>query len=223
MCQVQNRMDIKGLDVEVKKPEYEVSESYFQNHRPEMLRFVPPGASAVLDIGCGAGAFAQMLKSERKAEVWGLELVADVAQEAARKLDRVIIGDIEVDDIALPDEYFDCIICNDVLEHLVDPWRVLRWLRHKLKADGKIVASVPNVRFFPVLKELLLHKRWEYKSQGVLDRSHLRFFTMVAVRDMFESSGYRVHTLEGINKCDFSWKFRLMNKVFLNHLDDMRY
>ena len=201
----------------------EMSKAYFQQRRPEMLKFVPKSAVRILDVGCGAGDFAEMLKVERKAEVWGIELIPVAAQKAARKLDRVFTGNIEDDEMALPDEYFDCIICNDVLEHMVDPWRVLRRLRPKLSKKGAIVASIPNIRFYLVMKELLLLKEWEYKDQGVLDRTHLRFFTIKSIRSMFDGSGYRVEVLEGINKYRFSWKFRLINKIFFGSLDDMFY
>ena len=201
----------------------ETSETYFHHSRPEMLRFVPPGISTLLDIGCGAGDFGQILKTERNAEVWGIELNPEVANKAAHKLDRIFAGNIETDEISLPDGYFDCIICNDVLEHLVDPWRVLSRLRSTLRKNGVIVASIPNIRFYLVMKELIMNKQWEYKNQGVLDRTHLRFFTVSGVRTLFETSGYRVITLEGINQYDFSWKFRLMNRISLNRLNDMRY
>ncbi|MBI5237012.1 MAG: class I SAM-dependent methyltransferase [Deltaproteobacteria bacterium] len=209
--------------VEAKRLEGEKSQTYYHHSQQEMLRFVPQGISTILDIGCGAGEFGHTLKTERNAEVWGIELVPDVARKAANKLDRVSAGNIETDEISLPDGYFDGIVFNDVLEHLVDPWQVLRRLRPKLRENGVIVASIPNMRHFHVLKELIIHKQWEYKDQGVLDRTHLRFFTVKGVKDLFETSGYRVVTLEGIDRCDFSWKFKLLNGVLLNRLEDTRY
>lgn len=196
---------------------------YYQHGREEMLRFVPSGATTILDIGCGAGEFGRILKTRRGSEVWGVELVPEVASVAAGKLDRVFAGNIETGEITLPDGYFDCVICNDVLEHMVDPWRVLSMLRSKLRANGVVVSSIPNIRYFQILKDLVVRKKWEYKDNGVLDRTHLRFFTVNGVRDLFETSGYQVVTLEGIDKCDFSWKFKLLNGMLLNRLDDTRY
>lgn len=199
------------------------TKAYYQHGREEMLCFVPSGATTVLDIGCGAGEFGRLIKTRIGAQVWGIELVKEVADEAALKLDRVLAGNIETGELELPDGYFDCVICNDVLEHLVDPWQVLGMLRSKLRANGVVIASIPNMRYFQVLKDLLVRKRWEYRDNGILDRTHLRFFTVNGVRELFETSGYKIGTLEGIDKCDFSWKFRLLNLILLNRLDDTRY
>jgi len=207
----------------VKGREHLKTKAYYQHGREEMLRFVPPDATTILDIGCGSGEFGRILKNRRGAEVWGIELVKEVADEAALKLDRVLAGNIETGELELPDGYFDCVICNDVLEHLIDPWRVLGMLRKKLRTNGVVVASIPNMRYFQVLKDLVVRKRWEYRDNGILDRTHLRFFTVNGVRELFETSGYSVGTLEGIDRCDFSWKFKLLNRVLLNRLDDTRY
>ena len=196
---------------------------YYAHQRREMLGYIHATARTILEVGCGAGDFGATLKRELNAEVWGIELVPAAAERAARRLDRVVAGNLETDEIHLPDEYFDCIVCNDVLEHLADPWRVVRLLRAKLKRDGVMVASLPNVRFYLVMKELFIHKRWEYRDQGVLDRTHLRFFTFGTARELFEQGGYRLETIEGINAYDFSWKFRLLNRVLLNGLNDMRF
>lgn len=196
---------------------------YYRHQRREMLGYIPAAARTILEVGCGSGDFGAMLKNERHAEVWGIELASTAAERAAQRLDRVLACNIEADDVPLPEGYFDCIVCNDVLEHLVDPWRVLRRFRANLKQEGLIVASIPNVRFYLLLRDLLLRKRWEYRDQGVLDKTHLRFFTDGTIREMFESSGYQVLAIEGINAYDFSWKFRLLNRMLLNRLDDMRF
>jgi 2-polyprenyl-3-methyl-5-hydroxy-6-metoxy-1,4-benzoquinol methylase len=196
---------------------------YYRHERREMLGFIPHTARSILEVGCGAGDFGSILKSERKAEVWGIELIPEVAKKASLKLDRIMVGNIETGDMPLPDGYFDCIVFNDVLEHLTDPWRVLSRLKANLTQNGLVVASIPNVRFYLVMKELFCSKRWEYKDAGVLDRTHLRFFTESGIRQMFESTGYRIVTLEGIRAYDFSWKFRLLNRLFFKGLEDMRY
>lgn len=210
----------------MEKPDYSTDKhlrEYYRHQRREMLGFIPTTARSILEIGCGAGDFGETLKSERNAEVWGIELIPEAAEKASLKLDRIMSGNIETDEIPLPNGYFDCIVCNDVLEHLTDPWRVLSRLQANLTQNGVVVASIPNIRYYLVMKELLLNKRWQYKDHGVLDRTHLRFFTESGIRELFESSGYRIVALEGINARDFSWKFRLLNRLFLNGLDDMRY
>ncbi|MHB8493940.1 MAG: class I SAM-dependent methyltransferase, partial [Casimicrobiaceae bacterium] len=98
---------------------------YFQAARSEMLRFVPVDVSRVLEVGCGAGTFGMVLKSKRPVEVVGIEAESDVAALARSRLDRVIVGDVELRDPDVPNGYFDALVFNDVLEHLRDPWAVL--------------------------------------------------------------------------------------------------
>ncbi len=93
----------------------------------------------------------------------------------------------------------DCIVFNDVLEHTVDPWSVLRETKRHLNVGGCVVASIPNVRYLPVLIDLIFRSRWEYVDEGVLDRTHLRFFTRSTIEEMFASSGLKIARLEPIN------------------------
>ena len=71
------------------------------------------------------GGVETELKKRTNREVWGIEIISQCAEKAKERLDRVMVGDIEIDDFDLPNDYFDCIICNDVLEHLKDPWSIL--------------------------------------------------------------------------------------------------
>lgn len=118
---------------------------------------------------------------------------------------------------------FDCLVCNDVLEHLRDPWATLATLRRYLVPGGYLVASLPNVRFSEVVKDLLFGKRWEYQERGVLDRTHLRFFTESSSRSLAESAGFTVLKTQGINGIRYSWKLGLLNFVLFGALSDMRY
>jgi len=202
---------------------YGVKPNDYYGNREEMLRFIPHGVSKALDVGCGEGDFGKVLKSESSVEVWGLEMFKDVAEKARGKLDKVIVADIENEEVKLPENYFDCIIFNDVLEHFRSPWCVLDKLKKNLNADGVIVASIPNVRYFKNIKRLVLGKEWEYVDSGILDRTHLRFFTYKSIERMFQESGYDVITLAGINSEKFTLKFGLLNRLLLNALDDMQY
>ena len=164
----------------------------------EMLPFIPSSVKRLLDLGCNKGAFGFLVKSMFGSEVWGIELDKDFAAMAEKQLDTVIIGDINLVINDLPDHYFDCISCNDVLEHLVDPYSVLTKLKSKLTPDGVIVCSIPNVRYWDNLKNLLLRKQWKYMDHGILDRTHLRFFTELSLRDTFESLDFDIVRMEGI-------------------------
>ena len=140
--------------------------------RPEMLVYVPESAKRIIDIGCGEGGFGKLIKGRQDSEVWGLERDPAAASAAKRMLDRVVCGDAVTNVEQLPDAYFDCIVCNDILEHLVAPEDFLRLLKAKLSPDGNIICSIPNVRYFFVLYDLVIKKRWEYQDAGVLDRTH---------------------------------------------------
>ncbi len=196
---------------------------YYQWSRAEVLPFVPREVSKVLEVGCGEGRFGLAIKQTRNAEVWGIETVPEVAQQAAQRLDKVLLGDVEHDHLELPSEYFDCIIFNDVLEHLTYPWAVLKILRDALQTSGYVVASIPNIRYYPILKALVLHKEWDYTRDGTLDRTHFRFFTQRSIPKFFQDSGYELVRMEGINPLELSWKLNLAFKFLGGAIDDTRY
>jgi 2-polyprenyl-3-methyl-5-hydroxy-6-metoxy-1,4-benzoquinol methylase len=192
--------------------------------RKEMLKFIPKDVHKILDIGCGDGYFGQLCKQYFNAEVCGVELNKFEAEKAVNKLDKVLIGNIELNNLCIPERYFDCIVFNDVLEHLQYPWIILSNMKKYLKVNGYVVASIPNIRYYSNLKNLLFHKSWEYVEWGgVMDKRHLRYFTVNSIDNMFTRCGYNILTLEGINGIDFSWKLKLLNKILNNHLNDIRY
>jgi len=193
---------------------------YFEYARPEMLDFVPAGAKTVLEIGCGRAGFAALLKQRGAVQVTAIEAHAESAALARPRVDRLLDLPIEQALPLLAGEQFDCIVLNDVLEHLVDPWQVLRDLRGVLAPDGRLVASLPNVRYLPVFKDYVLRGQWQYQKDGVLDRTHLRFFSCTAMRELFESSGLEMERIEGINPTAVSWKFHLANLFARGSLKD---
>ncbi|NQT50312.1 class I SAM-dependent methyltransferase [Candidatus Kuenenbacteria bacterium] len=197
-------------------------EEYFTQTRPEMLDFIPKSAKKILDVGCGSGLFSEQLKKNWDPEIWGVELDKDAAELAKDKIDKVLVGDIFqlLDD--LPGKYFDCIIFNDLLEHLADPYRLLLKMKEKLTTNGIIVCSLPNVRYFPTLMDLLIKKQWKYEDAGILDKTHLRFFTQKSIIDMFNLLDYKIIKMEGINAIT-SWKFALLNILSLGYLTDTKY
>ncbi len=196
---------------------------YYLHARPEMLEHIPAGVRKVLDVGCGAGSFGQAVKTRFQAEVWGIEVSKEAGRKAEEVLDRVLVGNIESGELPLPRGYFDCIVFNDVLEHLQNPWQALARLRDSLKDEGYVVASIPNVRFYRNMRDLVFRKKWEYTDAGLMDRTHLRFFTCSTMKDMFEKSGYEVVYIKGLKGKRNLWKLSVLNVLLFNLLDDMKY
>ena len=204
--------------------DYEVKQaSYFAHRRPEMAALVPAHVKRLLDIGCGEGAFGAGLLAKRPdLEIWGIEPTPS-AQAAASRLTKVFHGGVEGVLAQLPDGYFDCITFNDVLEHLVDPWETLRALRPKIAPSGVVLASIPNLRHLPVMKSLVLKGDFEYMDEGVLDRTHLRFFTQQSMRRLLNESGYAVTRMQGLNWTRFPFALSLLNRLSSRSLEDMHY
>ena len=144
------------------------------------------------------------------------------AELAGARLDEVHELKLGETDLAFLGQ-FDAIVCNDVLEHLYDPWKVLADVRPLLRPNGCVVASIPNIRYYPVFSELIVDADWHYKEDGVMDWTHIRFFTRKSLCRLFESSGYRITRLEGLNATSFGFKWNLINKLTRGRLDDTRY
>ncbi len=212
-----------------KPPGYESKPAdYFEQARSEMLPFVPVGCKRVLDVGCGKGNFGELLKQSRTIEVWGIEPVATAATEAASKLDRVIGGACLSREAGLPLENFDAIFFNDVLEHLFDPAAALRLAATLLKPGGVIIASIPNFRQFMTVWEVMIQGEWRYRDSGILDRTHLRFFTKKSILALLADSDLKVDRIEGINAnwggTSRKWLcHKIVNGLTLNAIEDMRY
>jgi 2-polyprenyl-3-methyl-5-hydroxy-6-metoxy-1,4-benzoquinol methylase len=186
------------------------------------MPLVPKSAKRVLELGCGDGAFARAFRQGRQVEYWGIELESEAANRASAHLDKVFSKRVEDALAELPNAYFELLICNDVLEHLPNPEETLRALREKLAPKGQLFLSVPNVRFLPVLLQLLLKKDWRYEDAGVLDRTHLRFFTEKSLRRFVAESGFELISLQGINSRS-NWLFQVANFCSLGSLTDTQY
>jgi len=162
---------------------------YYAFTRPEVQRLVGRRARRVLDVGCAQGNVGAGIKERQGAEVWGIETDPAAAAIAGKRLDRVIATPVEEAMSELPDGYFDAIVLADVLEHLADPAAVLSGLARKLTANGELVVSLPNVAHWSVVQDLL-QGRWNYQDAGILDRTHLRFFTRKTALELFTAAGF---------------------------------
>lgn len=198
--------------------------NYYQNLRPEMLDFIPADSRRLLDVGCGEGYFAQQFKQARNAEVWGIEVVEARARVAVGRLDKVLVGDIATLIPQLPVSFFDAVVFNDVLEHLLDPFDVLARIKTCLTPRGVVVSSIPNIRYYPTFYDLLAYCEWEYEESGILDSTHLRFFTERSIRKMYERLGYEVLRHEGINKLEqLPRRFWIANALANRRFLDMQF
>jgi 2-polyprenyl-3-methyl-5-hydroxy-6-metoxy-1,4-benzoquinol methylase len=185
--------------------------------RAELLSFVPQAARSLLDIGCGSGAFGRLLRSQRPGmELWAIEPDPDSAQAAADAFDHVLVG--KFPDERLPSGRFDLVLCADVLEHMAEPENALHAAAKAATRDGIMVASIPNVRHWrTVVWPLLRHGTWTYTERGILDRTHLRFFTRRSMRDFFTGNGWSVESVTGINMIR---RERLLSAVSAHLIDD---
>lgn len=187
-------------------------EFYFSCVRQDIIALVPKGGNKVLEIGCAAGGTLLELKKTGKAsQIIGMDVV-DLSQHKA--LDKFIKGNIEVIDLPYKD-YFDVIICADVLEHLVDPWATLAKIKGYLKKDGKIILSVPNFREIKTVVKVI-RGDFGYEDFGVLDKTHLRFFAKKNIIDMARGCGLEIERVS----TDMSRNRRLLNALTLGLFKD---
>jgi 2-polyprenyl-3-methyl-5-hydroxy-6-metoxy-1,4-benzoquinol methylase len=166
-----------------------------------IVEFVGRG-KRVLDVGCAAGDLARVL-AERGCGVTGIEIDPEAAHQAEKHCERVVIGDVEELDLSemLGGEAFDVIVFGDMLEHLKNPLRTLDRLKPFLRSEGYLVASIPNVAHGSV-RLALMQGKFQYSQLGLLDDTHLRFFTRESVEQLFEDAGFLItglkRTLRGI-------------------------
>lgn len=188
-----------------------------KNKRDDFFALIPDSANKILDVGCADGSWVK--RSQKTGlEVVGIEHDEKFQIEASRNLQRVILGDVENLELPYPEGYFDCIIYADVLEHLKDPYMILDTQKKYLNIDGCVVASIPNIRYYKVILRLILAGVWDYMPSGILDKTHLRFFTLLNIKELFENAGY--HILEIKRNVVASSGFKFLNFLLFNKLKD---
>jgi 2-polyprenyl-3-methyl-5-hydroxy-6-metoxy-1,4-benzoquinol methylase len=204
---------------------------YADNPRDEVVPFLPDGVRSALDVGCGRGGFGRSLRRRYGpgAHLVGVEPVPEQAAAARRAegFDEVVDGYFP-DALEGRDDQFDLVTYNDVLEHIVDPAATLRATVAHLTPTGRVVAAIPNVAYAPVVLDLV-RNRWEYTDQGILDRTHLRFFTRASSIALFEENGFAVEACGGINSIAKRWDTdplgprRAAKRLLARSLGDHRY
>lgn len=201
-------------------------ENYADTARDELHLLLPDSFRTVLDVGCHSGIFIDGL-SKRYAglETWGIEPDPIAADIARNRCQHFFQGTIEEQITNLPKGHFDLICFNDVLEHIYDPSAVLRQIVELglLTENGRIVACIPNVRYISNLYNLLFNKDWKYRESGVLDFTHIRFFTYKSMIRLFTDAGFEVERSEGIHRYGRKIPFAILNLATCFAFSDCEY
>jgi len=175
-------------------------EDYFENPRLDLIEMMDRAPETILEIGCGIGTTCVAIRNRYPAcKTIGIDIDEKSIQKASLVIDKAIVADIEkteLSELGIEEESLDYILYGDVLEHFENPWDILRKHKKYLKADGQILASIPNIRHNSVLVSLL-YGRWTYASSGILDVTHLRFFTLREIKRLFRSAGLYIYDIKG--------------------------
>lgn len=200
------------------------SSGYFENIKSNLLDLIPNNLKDgnLLEIGAAGGNTLIYAKKNGYAKnIYGIELCKlDNSNQDNKFINDFIIGNVEEIDIPYEENYFDVILCGDVLEHLIDPYSIVLNLKKYLKKDGVLIASIPNIRKISVLYTIFIKGDFKYEESGTLDRTHLRFFTKKNMIELFEHNGYSVVSIIAGDKCNtikYLKQFRLFRllKCFL--------
>jgi SAM-dependent methyltransferase len=164
------------------------SHAYFEFPRMEIAPLLPDRIDRVLEIACGDGATCKWLRAHGTVRyAVGIDLMPDAAGRAESVFDVALSGNVET--MEFPAGTFDLILALDVLEHLIDPWQVVRRLQTMLNPGGTMIVSIPNITHYSICIPMFLRGQWSYTDEGLLDRTHLRFFTRRTAVDLVTGSG----------------------------------
>jgi 2-polyprenyl-3-methyl-5-hydroxy-6-metoxy-1,4-benzoquinol methylase len=199
-------------------------DNYYRADRAEMVHFLPKEYTRVLEIGCAEGGFSKYLKDS--SEIWGCESNEDAALAASDRISKVLVGKYDQVVENIPNEYFDLVICNDVIEHMEDHDWFFDSISNKIRSDGFLVGSIPNVRHIRNLYSLIILKDWQYQDFLTLDRTHLRWFTKKSLLRTLAQHNFHVEEFQGINgtaKRLFKIFFFIFNVLTLGQHSDIQH
>lgn len=197
--------------------------SYFTSARMDLIELLPRcKTNKILELGAGTGETLLAAKSLGLAsEVVGIDLVKiENSNQSNPDINKFIIGNIESLDLELEENYFDVIICADVLEHLVEPLLVIKKISKHLKMGGIFISSIPNIRHYTVMRSILVYGDFDYEDGGILDKTHLRFFCRKNVIKIFQENGYDVIKIK-TNMGGYGLKHKLLNNITFGVFKDL--
>lgn len=174
--------------------------NYYVHARQEVAPLIPVKNARILEIGCGAGGTIAFLKS-RGLCGWaaGVEIIPGPAEQAKNVMEYVWQENIETFELPLENGSVDVILCLDVLEHLVDPWSVVKKLTPLLASGGVFIASIPNIRHYSAWGDIVMNGKFEYQDAGIMDRTHMRFFTRQSIIGLATCSGLKLDHIEDLH------------------------
>jgi predicted TPR repeat methyltransferase len=171
--------------------------SYFNVKRIEVLELIPKQCRRFLDIGCGTGATMQLIRERiPSAEITGVEINKSIRLPSSEKVISGDVNDQNIRNILVNNSPYDCILMLDILEHLVDPWETLNFIKSLLCKEGVIILSIPNIANLKVIAPLVFWDDFKYSEAGILDKTHLRFFTQKSGINLVESAGLIVSRIQ---------------------------
>ncbi len=185
------------------------NESRHGAHR-KMVELVGKG-KAVLELGCGEGFVSERLQ-RNQCVVTAVELDKRKAERAKGHCKEIIVGDVETAKLGFKQNSFDAILFGDVLEHLLQPAEVLRKMGQFLKKDGRVIVSIPNIANWKIRLQLLFGG-FDYREQGILDKTHLHFFTRKTARQLIEGAGYKIVEEDFVPSFPFPFFKPLLAKI----------
>lgn len=193
---------------------------YHNNIRTDIFDYLPQAANSILDVGGGTGVTCAAAKKICGAAIAGvIDLSSEAIEASTAGLDFAVCGDIGnpdfLESFCKSHGPFDLILCLDILEHLVDPWSAVKKLHSLLEPGGYILTSIPNVRYFDVSLRLVVGGAWSYANAGILDRTHLRFFTKKTAIRLMTSSGLTVDKIGSRFAPRKENEFRIINNFTL--------
>jgi 2-polyprenyl-3-methyl-5-hydroxy-6-metoxy-1,4-benzoquinol methylase len=198
------------------------SRKYYESSRPEMESLITVAPKRCIEFGCSSGGFSETLKKKYNCETWGIDMDEQSVEIARTKMDKVFMGNaFELVD-QLPDNYFDYIICNDFIEHLHSPELFFNKTRRCLTDEAILICSLPNTRHWKNVYRFLILKDWKYKKSGILDYTHLRFFTKRSMKRSIKKWGFTIEKIKGIRPAITPF-FYLLALLTFNSIGDMRF
>lgn len=196
---------------------------YYSHIRKDILPYIPGKQGArFLDIGCSGGNTLCYLKESKLiAEGVGVDFMDIPGSNQVNPLiDRFIVADVQKQQLDLPVNHFDILLCADVLEHLQDPWESLRYLKGFMKPQGTLIVSIPNIREYSAMYRIFFKGDFEYAPSGILDKTHLRFFCKKNIGELVTRAGFTIVNINpSFKTCPLQKRRKLLSQLSFGLFD----